>query len=69
MTTQATQATPISSTPHVFTQSFDSRLLSWGAVGIGALIVAAFLSLAAPRFTGSTARGYDAAGSSRWPMS
>jgi hypothetical protein len=38
-----------------FTQSFDARLLTWGAIGIGALIVAAFVSLAAPRFAEGTA--------------
>jgi hypothetical protein len=65
MTTQASST----NTSRAFTQSFDSRLLSWGAIGIGALIVAAFLSLTAPRFAGGTARDYDAAGSSRWPMS
>ena len=61
MTTQTTN-------PRSFTQSFDARLLSWGAIGIGALIIAAFVSLAAPRFAAGTARDYDAS-SSRWPMS
>jgi hypothetical protein len=61
MTTQTTN-------PRSFSQSFDARLLSWGAIGIGALIVAAFLSIAAPRFGGNTARDYDST-SSRWPMS
>jgi hypothetical protein len=62
MTTQTTHS-------RSFTQSFDARLLSWGAIGIGALIVAAFISIAAPRFAAGTARDYDAASSSRWPMS
>jgi hypothetical protein len=63
MTTQNTETTQSRS----FTQSFDARLLSWGAIGIAALIVAAFMSLAAPRFTATTV-DYDA-GSSQWPMS
>jgi hypothetical protein len=50
MTTQNTETTQSRS----FTQSFDARLLSWGAIGIAALIVAAFMSLAAPRFTATT---------------
>jgi hypothetical protein len=67
MTTQNTETTQSRS----FTQSFDARLLSWGAISIAALIVAAFMTLAAPRFTATTttAPDYDAAGSSRWPMS
>ena len=44
MTTQNTETTQSRS----FTQSFDARLLSWGAIGIAALIVAAFMSLATP---------------------
>ncbi len=67
MTTQNTETTQSRS----FTQSFDARLLSWGAIGIAALIVAAFMSLATPRASPATtcAPNYDAAGSSRWPMS
>jgi hypothetical protein len=65
MTRQNTESTQSRS----FTQSFDARLLGWGAIGLAALIVAAFMSLAAPRFTATTEPDYDAAGSSRWPMS
>lgn len=61
--------TPRTTNPRSFTQSFDSRLLGWGAIGIGALLIAAFVSLATPRFAGGQARDYDAAGSSAWPMS
>jgi len=66
MTTQNTETTQSRS----FTQSFDARLLGWGAIGIAALIVAAFMSLAAPRFTATTTTvpDYDVS-SSRWPMS
>jgi hypothetical protein len=52
MTTQSTQS-------RSFTQSFDSRLLGWGAVGIVALIVAAFISLATPQFTANAAPATD----------
>ena len=50
MTTQSTNS-------RSFTQSFDARLLGWGAIGIGALIVAAFIRLATPRFTGGDCPG------------
>jgi hypothetical protein len=53
---------------HTPTESFDSRLLRFGAVGILVLVIAAFISIA-PRPTVVTTPGYDEAGESRWPMS
>ena len=54
---------------HTPTESFDSRLLRFGALGILAMVIAAFISIAAPQVTAAADPGYDEAGEALWPMS
>ncbi len=49
--------------------SFDTRILSFAGIGICALIVSAFISVATPKVTAPLAGTYDGASSSEWPKS
>ena len=54
---------------HTPQDSFDFRVLRFGAIGICALLIAAFMSIATPKLIAAATPAYDEAGSTQWPMS